>query len=433
MSKLMRLGQIILNRYEIIDLIAEGGQASIAKGIDRDTNNHVVIKQLSASPGQPHYDEELARFQRAARINIGHPNVIDPIDSGQEDGENYMIMVFIDGIILENHIRANGGKLSANEATTIIKAIASGLGAIHQDGIVHRDLKPENIIIHPDGNPYIIDLGICRDINRQTITKGDGFLGTLLWMSPEQVVNSGNEDLRTDLYSLGALFYFMLTGNLPVQGNDTGSIVISICQHMPPSPHQIDSSIPSHVDQACMKLLEKQPEHRFQTADDFIAALDGTIPIAQANCFCISCGLRTQPGIQYCQNCGAALNVSQSQSTLCLACGTPAEAVSVCPGCNRVFSNSDHHICFASGSLTGKSFRIPEGTFAVGRNELSPRDYHISRRHLLVVCSNGSVHIEDAGSANKTYVGTNLADHPILLTANEPLCIAGNMANYNHK
>ena len=429
----MRLGQLILHRYEITDLIAEGGQASIAKGIDRDTNSNVVIKQLSASPGQPHYDEELARFQRATQIHIGHPNVIDPIDSGQEDGENYMIMPFIDGMILENHIRANGGKLSVNEATTIIKPIASGLSAIHQNGIVHRDIKSENIIIHPDGHPYIIDLGICRNINQQTITKSRGLLGSLLWMPPEQIANPGNEDTRSDLYSLGALFYFMLTGNLPVQGNDTGSIVLSICQHVPPSPHQIDSSIPSHVDQACMKLLEKQREHRFQTADDFIAALDGTMPVVQANCFCISCGSQTQAGFQYCSNCGAILNVSQSQSTICLACGAQAEAVAVCPSCNRTFSNCDHRLCFASGSLTGKTFRIPEGTFAVGRNELSPRDYHISRRHLLIVCSNGSVHIEDAGSANKTYVGTNLADHPILLTANEPLCIAGNMANYNHK
>lgn len=433
MPKLMKLGQLILNRYEITDLIAEGGQASIAKGIDRDTNSDIVVKQLSAYPGESHYKQELARFQRAAGIRIGHPNVVDPVDSGEEDGEHYMIMPFIDSMMLENHIKANGGKLSVDESIRIIKAIAGGLSAIHRNGIVHRDIKPENILIQPDGHVWIIDLGICRDINRQTITKGDALLGTLIWMSPEQVANPGNEDLRTDLYSLGALFYFMLTGNFPVQVSDPKSIVISICQHVPASPQQIDPSIPSYTGSACMKLLEKQCGQRFQSADDFIAALDGTILVQQANCFCISCGSRIQPGVSYCHNCGAFLNANQNQPVLCLACGTPAQAADTCPGCNRTFSCCDHQLNFASGSLTGITFRIPEGTFTVGRNELSPRDYHISRRHLLVACSNGSVHVEDAGSANKTYVGTQLANHPILLTAGEPLCIAGNIANYNHK
>ena len=434
MSKLMQPGQRILRRYKITELFDDGGQAHLAKGIDKKTRNYVVIKQLSASPNQSHYNEELARFQRTAQIHIGHPNVVDPIDYGYEHGEHYMIMPFIDGLTLGNHITTQGGKLTVNETVSIISAVADGLGAIYQNGIVHRDVKPDNVIIQPDGHPWIIDLGICRDINQQTITKGSGLLGSLLYMSPEQVANPGCEDLRTDLYSLGVMFYLMLTGQMPVQGSDTNSIIRSICQYIPPSPSQLDYSIPSHIDQVCMKMLAKNREQRFQTADDLIAALNGTVPVVQqqASGFCPYCGMQIQQGTQYCYKCGAMFGNSQNQSAICLACGTPTGHATVCPGCARAFSHCDHRLYFVDGPLAGTIFRIPEGSYTVGRNELSPRDYYISRRHFYVTCNNGSVYVRDSGSANKTYVGTRLAVDPILLSANEPLCIAANTATYNH-
>jgi len=433
MAKQIQLGQLVLHHYEITDLIAEGGQASIAKGIDKNTGNYVVIRQLAASPGQSYYDEELARFQRTAQIRIGHPNVVDPIDYGQENDEHYIVMPFIEGMTLEKYVAAHGGKLAVNETVSIISSIAGGLGALQQKGIVHRDIKFDNIIVQPDGHSWILDLGICRDINQQTITKGNGLLGTLLYMSPEHVSNPGCEDHRADLYSLGVMFYFMLTGCYPASGNDTKSIILSICQHIPTSPCQLDTSIPSHIGQACMKLLAKQREQRFQTADDFIAAINGTMPIAAANCFCVSCGAQTQQRFQYCCNCGAMLNVSQSQSALCLACGTQAGETTVCPGCGRAFSRCDHRLLFAAGSLAGTIFRIPEGNFTVGRNELSPRDYHISRKQFYMSCTNGWVYVEDAGSTNKTHVAGQPIDRQTLLLPNSEFRIAGNTATYNHK
>lgn len=432
MVRLMQIGQFVLGRYEIIDLISEGGQASIAKAQDKNTNSIIVVKHLIAYPGQSNYDEELSRFQRAAQIRIGHPNVVDPIDYGEEDGEHYMIMPFIEGITLENHLISHGGKLSVDQAVSIIAEVASGLGAIHRKSIVHRDMKPLNIIMGTDGHPYIIDLGICRKANEQTITKGPGLIGSLQWLSPEQVANPGTEDHRSDLYSLAAIFYFMLTGSTPVQGTDPGSIVLSICQHIPPSPRQLNPLVPEHIDQACMRLLAKQPEARFQTAEEFIQAINSTAQTPGAGCFCTSCGSEIQPGSRYCPNCGALVNSDQNQPAWCFACGTQVGEAAVCANCGRPFSHSDHRLSFSTGTLTGMSFRIPEGIFSVGRDELSPRDYHISRQHLSVACLNGTVLVQDAGSANKTYIAGRLADHPIPLTPNQELCIAGNTATYNH-
>ena len=160
MPEMMKIGQTILRRYEIDDLIVEGGQASLAKGTDQTTGQTIVIKKLSAIVGQSNYEQELARFKRSAELRIGHPAVVDPIDFVEEKGAYYTIMPFIDGVDLGQHISINGGKLQPQQATAIIRQIADGLGAIHAQGIVHRDLKPENILINEDNRPYIIDLGI---------------------------------------------------------------------------------------------------------------------------------------------------------------------------------------------------------------------------------------------------------------------------------
>jgi len=428
----MNIGETILNRYEIEDLLMEGGQARLAKALDKQTNCIVVIKQLSAFPKDPNYNEECARFQRAAQIRISHPNVVDPLDYHEEKGDHYIVMPFIEGDTLDNYIFKRGGRLPFHEALQIITEIASGLSAIHQQGIVDRDLKPSNIIVDPDNHPHIIDLGICKNTNEKTITKGSGLMGSLLWMSPEQVLYPGSEDFRSDIYSLGAIFYFMLTGSPPIRGNDAQSIILSICQYVPPSPRQLDPSIPVHVDEACMRLLAKEREARFQTVEAFVQVITGG-PRSVAGPACISCGLAIQAGSNYCQNCGAQIDSLKDQTAKCFACGAQSGEGPQCPGCGRSFSHSDHRLTFSKGTLTGMTFRIPEGIFQIGRNELSPRDHMISRRHLNVACVDGSVAFEDSGSTNKTLVAGQIADHQIMLITNCEVCIAGNTGTYSHK
>lgn len=426
MADYMNIGDLILGRYTVTHLIGDGGQASLAKGIDRDSGQIVAIKRLLATPAQRNYTQELARFQRAGRLRIGHPAVVDPIDCRQEAGRWYMVMPFIDGVTLEQYAYDRGGRLAVDLATAIIREIADGLSAIHQQQIVHRDLKPANVIIDANDHPHIVDMGICRDAQEMTITEGTGLLGTLVWMSPEQFCNPGSVDYRSDLYSLGAIYYHLLTGRMAAQGDDPGAVALSICKDIPPSPRQLDPGIPKHLSDACMVLLAKRPEQRFQDASKFIEAAD----LADlSSAFCPSCGTQICSKAKYCHRCGAELGASE-EDALCLACGAEAGETDACPNCGRQFGHSDHRLLFNGGSLAGKNFRIPEGTYVVGRNELSPRDQYISRRQFRVQCINGSVLLEDVGSTNKTYVSGCSADRLIPLSKGMELGVAGSTATF---
>ena len=425
---MMQFGQIIRG-HEVIDLIAEGGQFSVAKARCLKTGAVVAIKQLAAAPGQSNYDEELARFHRQAGLRFGHPNILDPIDSGQEDGEWYIIMPFVVGNSLASHVMAAGGRLLPDHAKKIALEVAGGLSAVHARGVVHRDIKPENIQVRPDGSAVLLDFGICRKVTEKTITRGAGLLGSPAFMSPEQTLNPSTVDHRSDLYSLGAVDYFMLTGFPPVRGNDVDAITRSIREDIPASPRTLDPSIPADLDSVCMTLLAKPPEHRLQTADQVIAALSGQGQ-PSAGVFCRSCGVQSAPNARYCGRCGAALGLAAAQGPRCMACGTTVGEAASCSHCHRPFSHANHRLSGRQGTMAGDAIRIPEGIFVVGRIELSSRDAHISRRHVLVACTNGVVHFQDSGSSNGTFVAGVRADTPIMLAPGQEIVIGGNVLVY---
>ncbi|MCH8853404.1 MAG: protein kinase [Planctomycetes bacterium] len=433
MARMMQIGEVILGRYEVEDLLSEGGQASLARGRNVDTGSLVAIRQLTASTERPDYAQELARFKRAATLHLHHANVVDPSDYGEEDGEWFMIMPYIDGLTLEAQTMRAGGTLPVREASTIACQIASGLSACHAKGVVHRDIKPANILIDQAGRVYIIDFGICSVAHESTITQGDAFLGTLSWATPEQVVDPRRFDPRLDLYALGSTFYYCLTGAMPVEGDSAEQIMLSICQWTPPSPRQLNASIPAEVDEACMRLLAKQPEDRFQTAEEFVAALNGAAEPQARAAHCPSCGQTVLNDAKFCTSCGAGIGLQRVAPIHCLACGAAVlQNTSTCGHCGRLFGPSGHRLTFNAGSLSGVVFRIPEGIYEIGRDALSPRDHHISRKHLSVACVNGSVHVVDAGSANKTTVDGRLADRPFALLPGTELSIAGNTAIYTN-
>ena len=223
----------------------------------------------------------------------------------------------------------------------------------------------------------------------------------------------------------------MLTGHLTVQGNEQTAIVRSILEYVPPQPRQLEPSIPEKLNQACMKLLPKRPQDRFQTADEFLHALNGSSPInSQGSCSCTACGKPNNSNGRYCSFCGANRNTKQNQTARCFCCGTEVGEQTNCSGCNRSFHGADHRLHFKTGTLAGTIWRIPQGIFIVGRRQLSPRDYSISRNHLKVLCGNGHVSIQDEGSINKTYVDGIPTNGETNLRQNCELRIANNVAVY---
>jgi hypothetical protein len=294
---------------------------------------------------------------------------------------------------------------------------------------VHRDLKPGNLIIDRHGHLYIIDLGICKNLQEQTITRGDGLLGTIWWMAPEQVSHPGSEDLRTDVYALGVIFYTVLTGQSPVQGRDAADVAASICFRLPPSPRQIDPAIPADLDRICMKSLAKSPADRFPSGQDLLEALEGRLGSNQPGSPCPACGQPTLAAARFCMACGAA-TVNSSPGIHCLACGQLVDAMPTCAGCGRSFGTVQHLLRFTKGALTGQVFRIPHGNYRVGRSQLGPRERYISRQQFAVVCSNGHVQVQHAGGVNPTHVAHLPALLPTPLPTGVEITIAGNLAIY---
>jgi len=423
------IGRIFCGRYEVIDVLGMGGQAIVVKVIDRQTDAFLAIKCLIASPGDPNYQELLSRFQRESRICIGHPNVLDPLAYFEEDGQAFTVFPFLEGVPLSTYLATKGGRLTVAETEAVIVALADAVAACHAKGIIHRDIKPENILIRPDGTPCLLDLGICRSVHEQTITSRDMVLGTLGFMAPEQLRSPGSVDTRADLYALGALTYVMLTGRPAVNGTSTQEILANIEHETPVPPRQLDPSIPERVDQACMRLLAKDPNARFQSAAEFAQAIEG-IPPAAAAAACPKCNAPTRPNARFCGACGARLAQSQPESLRCLACGTPVGEADLRPGCGRTFSPDDHRLQFTSGTLTGMVFRIPQGIYVVGREQFASRDQQISRSHFYAACFNGSVLIQDAGSVNRTFVGGQFAGSPLPLVANQEFRVAACAAIY---
>lgn len=432
---MLKIDERILGRYVVLDLLREGGQACVAKVRDEVSGATVVIRVLSAMPGHSNYGCERARFERASRIRIGHPNVVDPIGFGEVEGACCMILPFIEGQTLGEYLDREAGTLDHDRATQIIRKTADGLAACHDAGVTHRDVKPENILIDQTEQPRIIDLGMCSVAGERTITQGNGFQGSVLWASPEQFFDPRARDFRIDQYALGGIYYLLLTGKRPTEGSRPEQVMHFTCSVTPASPHVLDSAIPKPISDACMQLLAKDINDRFSSMREFIQALDAARTSGPTAPTCLSCGERVTTPAHFCVRCGADMTVPAigAVPTHCMACGAIAGGQAACPGCQRAFSPADHRIEFTRGSLSGRIFRIPMDLFVTGREILAPRDSHISRRHLRLACINGNVMIEDAGSANKTLVDGQLLAQALTLKPNCTIVIAGSTGIYRKK
>ena len=267
----MEIGQIIKERYEITQLLGEGGMSYVYKAIDKQRQRAVAIKTL-----KPNYVEQekfVERFKREAQTaaNLNHPNIVQIFDWGIGD-EPFFVMEYIEGNTLTSII-ANKKIVSMNDILFIGAQVASGLQAAHSQGLVHRDIKPGNIMITPQGKVKVTDFGIVSLQNEESdITKTGSILGTASYISPEQAQGKPVSK-ESDLYSLGTVLYELITGRPPFEGDTP---IATATKHITDKPEKLSTfrgNIPKGVENAVLKLLHKYPKDRFKNAEDLRAIL----------------------------------------------------------------------------------------------------------------------------------------------------------------
>jgi serine/threonine-protein kinase len=267
----MQIGQIIKERYEITQLLGEGGMSYVYKAIDKQLQRTVAIKTL-----KPNYVEQekfVERFKREAQTaaNLNHPNIVQIFDWGIGD-EPFFVMEYIEGNTLTSII-ANKRTISMNDILFIGAQVSSGLQAAHSKGLVHRDIKPGNIMITPEGKVKVTDFGIVSLQNEESdITKTGSILGTASYISPEQAQGKPVSK-ESDLYSLGTVLYELITGRPPFEGDTP---IATATKHITEKPEKLSTyraNIPKGIENAVLKLLHKYPKDRFKNAEDLRAVL----------------------------------------------------------------------------------------------------------------------------------------------------------------
>src|SRR5450432_778925 len=268
-----RLAHALSDRYAIDRRLAAGGMATVWLARDLKHERRVAIKvlhpQLSALLGAERFLKEIR-----TTAQLQHPHLLPLFDSGDIDGQLFYVMPFVDGESLRERITREK-TLPLADAVRIASEVSGALDYAHRHGVIHRDIKPENILLH-DGRALVADFGIAL-----APAEGDGrmtetglSLGTPTYMSPEQALGERELDARTDIYSIGALLYEMLTGAPPFVGSSAQAIVAQAITATASRPSRIRKGVPAHLDAIVMTALEKKPANRFQTAAALQAALE---------------------------------------------------------------------------------------------------------------------------------------------------------------
>ena len=267
----MKIGQIIKDRYEIVEILGEGGMAFVYKAKDRQLQRIVAIKTLK--PNYVNQKKFVERFRREAQTaaNLNHPNIVQIFDWGIEE-EPYFVMEYIEGNTLTSVISGNK-TIGLSDILYIGSQVANGLTEAHKRGLVHRDIKPGNIMITPDGKVKVTDFGIVSLQNEESdITKTGAVLGTASYISPEQAQGKP-VSFESDLYSLGTVLYELISGQPPFSGD---SPIATATKHLTDKPEKLSTyrtDLPKALENAVLKLLEKKPSDRFKSAEDLRALL----------------------------------------------------------------------------------------------------------------------------------------------------------------
>jgi len=284
------MGKLTEN-YTIISQLGKGGMGAVYLAQDKRLDRKVAIKVLTLNENLSleQKSEIIARFQKEAKAiaKLSHPNVVAIHDIGEDNGEYYMVMEFLEGKSIGS-ILDKDKKLPIQECIDISIQICKALDYIHSNSIVHRDIKPDNIIITKNNIAKITDFGIAQnDSDQMRLTQDGTILGSIMYISPEQLRNSKEVDNRADIFSYGVTLYQMITGKMPFDGETVGEVVTKILSSQPELPRKYNPDIPFELERIIMKALNKDREKRYQNMKemekDLVSLLKNTSTNILAN------------------------------------------------------------------------------------------------------------------------------------------------------
>lgn len=267
---MLRKGMFLADRYEIIEQIGTGGMSDVYKAKCHKLNRFVAIKVMKSEFSEDKTFVSKFRAEAQSVAGFTHPNIVNVYDVGDENGIYYIVMELVEGITLKKYIEKRG-RIPFKEAVSIAIQVANGLDAAHKHNIVHRDIKPQNIIISKEGKVKVTDFGIAKVASSSTINSSST-MGSVHYISPEQA-RGGYSDARSDLYSLGITIFEMLTGTVPFDGDSTVAVAVQHIQDEIPAPSTVTDDIPLSIDRIVLKLTQKKPDRRYQTAAELITDL----------------------------------------------------------------------------------------------------------------------------------------------------------------
>jgi serine/threonine-protein kinase len=267
------IGRVIKGRYKLIDELGRGSFATVY--IARDTKNNRIYAVKIMHFEFADDGELLARFQREAHIllQLSDPHIVRIFDYGDDNDLHYIVMDYIDGQNLKYHTLTHG-PMEPLRALDYTRQICEGLDTAYRHGVVHRDIKPQNIVINSKDVVKITDFGLARSRETVTLTQSNVFMGTAYYIPPEQAESGRSADTRSDLYSVAAVFFEMLTGNPPFEGETAVDIVVKHMNDKVPSICRVRPELPREVDLFMQKAMAKSPTDRYSTPREFINALE---------------------------------------------------------------------------------------------------------------------------------------------------------------
>ncbi len=273
---MIQKGQKINDRYQIIKSIGEGGMANVYLAFDTILERNVAVKVLR---GDLANDEKFVRrFQREAlsASSLSHPNIVEVYDVGEDDGNFYIVMEYVEGKNLKQLIKRRT-KLSLTEVVDIMKQLTDGISHAHDSFIIHRDIKPQNMLILDNGLVKITDFGIAVALNSTQLTQTNSVMGSVHYLPPEQAAGKG-ATFKSDIYSLGIMMYELITGKLPFRGENAVEIALKQMKEPIPSIREDNNEIPQAVENIVLKACAKNPKNRYDTAremyNDLCTCLD---------------------------------------------------------------------------------------------------------------------------------------------------------------